>query len=67
VSPGADGWAEWQRDHASALAALQKAQRAYHRAAVGSQPPAAASRKESLDALNAARAKLDEVRDRMPR
>ena len=31
-------WADWQRDHAAALAALQEAQRAYHRVAVHSRP-----------------------------
>ena len=29
------GWVQWQRDHAAALAALQEAQRAYHRTVVG--------------------------------
>jgi len=31
MSQPGDKWVEWQRDHAAALAALQEAQRAYHR------------------------------------
>ena len=37
-------WLEWQREHAAALAALQEAQRAYHRVFV---ERALASRRES--------------------
>ena len=72
-------WADWQRDHAAALAALQEAQRAYHRVAVNSmqstvgsqqsadQQSAVVSREGALEALEAARVRLDEVRARMPR
>jgi hypothetical protein len=34
-----DKWLEWQRDHAEALAALQEAQRAYHRTVVAAAGP----------------------------
>jgi hypothetical protein len=93
-----DAWLEWQRDHAEALAALQEAQRAYHRtvveralasrrpSAVASQPPAADGQQpaadgsssnagpvtavvnvqQALDAVDAARVKLDAVRARKP-
>jgi len=67
VSDTPSGWAEWQRDHAEALAALQEAQRAYHRVAVASQQSAVGSQTGSLEALDAARVKLDEVRARRPR
>jgi hypothetical protein len=62
-----EAWAGWQRDHAAALAALQEAQRAYHRVAVDSRPSAVGSREGALEALEAARVRLDEVRERMPR
>ena len=58
---------DWQRDHAAALAALQEAQRAYHRAAVVIPQSAVDSRAGALEALEAARARLDDVRARMPR
>lgn len=67
-------WMDWQREHAEALAALQQAQRAYHRTIAGSafaSPTEGLSpveiQKESLDALEAARRHLDEVRARQPR
>jgi hypothetical protein len=72
MSQPSDAWSEWQRDHAAALAALQEAQRAYHRAAVGHQPAvggsqaAVDSRRSSLEAVDAARARLDDVRARKP-
>jgi hypothetical protein len=54
-------WVEWQREHAAALAALQEAQRAYHRSTAGSAfvspiegPSAVEIQKEALDALEAA-------------
>jgi len=69
-----EAWAGWQRDHAAALAALQEAQRAYHRVAVGSRQSAVGSlesavdsRAGALEALEAARVRLDEGRERMPR
>jgi hypothetical protein len=73
VSEAAVRWAEWRRDHTAALAALQDAQRAYHRAIVGAnrlRPPVSGQpplRQQALDVLDAARAKLDDVRARMPR
>ena len=67
-------WVDWQRDHAAALAALQEAQRAYHRVAVDSLQSAVASQQSAvgrragaLEALEAARVRLDDVRARMPR
>ena len=70
----ADGtFAAWQREHAAALAELQEAQRAYHRAVAATafqgaaeEPSAEEMRRASLDALDAARIKLDEVRARRP-
>ncbi len=63
----------WQREHAAALAELQEAQRAYHRAVAAAafqgavdEPSAEQMRRESLEALDAARIKLDEVRARKP-
>ena len=66
-------WLDWQREHAAALADLQQAERAYHRTIAGSAfasategPSAIEMQKESLDALEAARLRLDEVRSRCP-
>ena len=66
-------WQEWQREHAAALEALQQAQRAYHRTIAGSAfasptegPSATELQKESLDAVEAARVRLDEIRARKP-
>jgi hypothetical protein len=66
-------WLEWQHEHAAALEALQQAQRAYHRTIAGSAfasaaegPSAIELQKESLDAVEAARVRLDEVRGRRP-
>jgi hypothetical protein len=66
-------WLEWQREHTAALEALQQAQRAYHRTIAGSAfasaaegPSATELQKESLEALEAARMRLDEVRARKP-
>jgi hypothetical protein len=66
-------WLEWQREHAAALEALQQAQRAYHRTIAGSAfasptegPSAVELQKESLDAVEAARVRLDEIRQRKP-
>jgi len=67
------GWLEWQHEHATALEALQRAERAYHRTIAGSAfasptegPSALELQKESLEALEAARARLDEIRARRP-
>ena len=66
-------WLDWQREHAEALAALQEAQRAYHRTMAGRAFATQAAnvspgeiQKEALDALEAARLRLDEVRARRP-
>ncbi len=65
-------WLEWQAEHTAALNALQQAERAYHRTIAGSafvSPTEGfgAGEKESLNAVEAARVRLDEVRARQPR
>ena len=67
-------WLEWQHEHASALEALQRVERDYHRTIAGSafaSPIEGSSalelQKESLEAVEAARVRLDEVRARKPR
>jgi hypothetical protein len=66
-------WLEWQRDHSQALEDLQQAERAYHRTIAGSAfasptegPTAIELQKESLDIVEAARVRLDEIRARKP-
>jgi len=66
-------WLSWQEEHTAALEALQQAERAYHRTIAGSAfaspmegPSAVEMQKESLEALEAARIRLDEVRARRP-
>ncbi|HUK33519.1 MAG TPA: hypothetical protein VLV86_06400 [Vicinamibacterales bacterium] len=66
-------FAQWQREHAAALAALQEAQRDYHRTVAATafqgpseEPSAEEMRRASLEALDAARVKLDEIRSRRP-
>ena len=66
-------WLEWQHEHAAALEDLQRAERAYHRTIAGSAfasptegPSALGLQKESLDAVEAARTRLDEIRARRP-
>src|SRR5829696_8928238 len=66
-------WLEWQRDHAAALEALQQAERAYHRTIAGSAfasavegPSPIELQKDSLDAVEAARVRLDDVRAGKP-
>jgi hypothetical protein len=66
-------WLDWQREHAAALDALQHAERAYHRAIAGSafastneEPSAAELKRDSLEAVEAARVRLDEVRALKP-
>jgi hypothetical protein len=66
-------WLDWQREHTVALEELRRAERAYHRTIAGSAfasategPSAIELQKESLDALEAARVRLDEVRSRRP-
>jgi hypothetical protein len=66
-------WLEWQHEHAAALDDLQRAEQAYHRTIAGSAfsspvegPSAIEMQKESLDAVEAARVRLDEIRARRP-
>lgn len=66
-------WLTWQNEHAAALEALQQAERAYHRTIAGSAfanpcegPSPIELQKESLEAVEAARLRLDEVRARKP-
>jgi hypothetical protein len=66
-------WLEWQREHAIALEALQRAERAYHRTIAGSAfaspiegPTPLELQKESLEAVEEARVRLDEIRARRP-
>jgi hypothetical protein len=66
-------WLEWQYEHAAALEALQRAERAYHRTIAGSAfasptegPSALEMQKEALGAVEAARVRLDEIRARKP-
>ena len=61
------------REHTAALEALQQAERAYHRTIAGSAfasptegPSAIEVQKESLDAVESARVRLDEIRGRRP-
>jgi hypothetical protein len=68
-----DAFIAWQHEHAAALAELQEAQRAYHRTVAATafqasteEPSAEEMRRASLEALDAARIKLDEVRGRRP-
>ena len=64
-------WLNWQHEHASALDALQEAERAYHRTIAGSAfanptegPTAIELQKEAFNKVDAARVRLDEVRAR---
>jgi hypothetical protein len=66
-------WLAWQHEHAAALEALQHAERGYHRTIAGSafanpseNPSPEELRKGSLDAVEAARIRLDEIRARRP-
>jgi hypothetical protein len=66
-------WLAWQHEHAAALEALQAAERAYHRTVAASAfvdpsggTDATGLRKEALDAIEASRLKLDEIRARRP-
>jgi len=67
-------WLTWQDEHARALAELQDAERAYHRAVsaaafpgTAEDPSPAELQRESLEAVDAARGHLDEVRGRQPK
>jgi hypothetical protein len=66
-------WLEWQSEHTAALDALQRAENAYHRTIAGSAfaspvegPSPVEVQKESLDAVEEARVRLDEIRGRKP-
>ena len=66
-------WLEWQNEHTAAIEALQQAERAYHRTIAGSAfansadgPAAIEVQQGSLDAVDAARVRLDEIRARRP-
>ena len=66
-------WLEWQHEHASALEELQGAERAYQRTIAGSAfvsptegPTVIEMQKESLEAVEAARLRLDDIRARRP-
>ena len=66
-------WLEWQHEHTAALDALQRAEHAYHRTIAGSAfasttegPSAIELQKESLEQVEAARVRLDEIRSRQP-
>jgi hypothetical protein len=67
-------WLAWQHEHAAALDALQLAEHEYHRTIAGSAfanptegPSPLELQKESLDAVEAARVRLDDIRSRQPR
>jgi len=76
VNEPSRAWVEWQREHEEALAALQAAQHAYHRTVANgafagtADGPSVAENAEmqrgSLEALEAARVRLDEIRARKP-
>jgi len=66
-------WLAWQAEHSAALAALQNAERAYHRTIAGSAfavsaegPTPLEMQRESLQAVEAARVRLDAIRARRP-
>ena len=66
-------WLAWQHEHVAALEDLQRAERAYHRTIAGSAfasptegPSAIEMQKESLEAVEAARIRLDEIRAGRP-
>jgi hypothetical protein len=66
-------WLLWQHQHTAALENLQAAERAYHRTVAGSAfaervdgPATVDTQKASLDAVEAARIRLDEVRGQNP-
>jgi hypothetical protein len=60
-------WLEWQSQHMQALAALQLAEREYHRAMTDAAFGASAQPGgDVLEAVNSARRALDELRARRP-
>jgi len=76
VNARSQAWLEWHREHEEALADLQSAQHAYHRtvangafAGTADGPSVAENadmQRDSLEALDAARVRLDEIRARKP-
>ena len=66
-------WLDWQREHADALAALQEAERDYHRTIAGSAfasadegPSPEEMQRDALKTVESARLRLDEVRAKRP-
>ncbi len=65
-------WLTWQQEHEAALRALQAAQRTYQRAVTAGAfaPPADGpgpdAEREALQEMEAARVRLEEVRERQP-
>jgi hypothetical protein len=65
-------WQSWQLEHTGAFAALQEAQRAYHRTVADGAFQQSENRsptehqRDALAALDVARKRLDEVRARKP-
>lgn len=65
-------WLGWQQEHEAALSRLQDAQRAYQRAVAGSafatagDGPTPDVAHDALDEMEAARAALEEIRERQP-
>lgn len=65
-------WLAWQHEHAAALAAIQETEHAYHRTITGSafavpgEGTTNVDRQAALDAVDAARQRLDEVRSSQP-
>ena len=73
MTENSQAWIAWQAEHAAALEALQRAERAYHRTIAGSAfasptegPSPVEMQKEALDAVESARVRLDEIRARKP-
>ena len=76
MSDKSRAWLEWHREHEEALAALQAAQHAYHRTVANGAFAGAADgpsvaenaemQRDSLEALEEARVRLDEIRARKP-
>jgi hypothetical protein len=66
-------WLVWQGEHSAALQALQDAERTYHRAIAGTaftsgdeETACTELRRAALNQVDAARARLDEIRARRP-
>ena len=65
-------WLAWQHEHAAALAALQETEHAYHQTIIGGafavpgEGTTNVDRQAALDAVDAARQRLDEIRASQP-